>query len=279
MRLNVCTHPLATVPAVLVMPDWIIPTLIGVAASAIFFWLGMRFRSKSGMAYQLHDFTVIGQPSVTNLGDIKILFNKVAVPRVVVTQLAVWNTGNTVVRGNEIVESDPLAIRFEDGALILHAQRVNATQEVNDFRIRISEQDRSRAFLEFDYLNGRDGAKFQIIHTGAADKAKLTGSIRGIPKGVENWGDLREWSEQKSRLFNSGSGLLIPFACVILLMILTWVKSLIAPHFPAINRFTEWLAGAFAVLGVLLFLFLFLFVLAHSIHTRSRATPKSLSRH
>ena len=122
--------------------------------------------ARSQMAYQFHDFTVIGEPSVTSLGEIKILFNDVAVPLVVVTQLAVWNTGNTVVKGSDIVTSDPLKICFEEGIVILDAQRVAATQEANDFRIRISEADGSRAFLEFDYLNARDGAKFQIIHTG-----------------------------------------------------------------------------------------------------------------
>ncbi len=208
--------------AIAVMPDWVIPTIISIAASALLsFWLGMRFRSKSRMAYQLHDFTVIGQPNVTNLGDIKILFNNVAVPRVVVTQLAVWNTGNTVVKGKEIVESDPLTIHFEDGAMILHAQRVTATQEVNDFRIRVSEHDRSRALLEFDYLNGRDGAKFQIIHTGGNGKAKVTGSIRGIPKGVENWGGLQEWSEQKSRF----SGLVPMAVFVAVISVLSLVKT------------------------------------------------------
>jgi hypothetical protein len=80
------------------MPDWTVPTLIGIAASAFFFWLGLRFRSKSRMAYQLHDYSIIVQPSVTKLGDIKILFNDVLVPRVVVTQLAVWNAGNTVIK-------------------------------------------------------------------------------------------------------------------------------------------------------------------------------------
>jgi hypothetical protein len=265
--------PLATIPAVLVFPDWILPTLIGIAASAIFFWLGVRFRSKSQMAYQLHDFTVIGQPHVTNLGDIKILFNNVAVPRVVVTQLAVWNTGNTVVKGKEIVESDPLTIRFEDGAMILDAQRVSATQEVNDFRIRVSEHDRSRAFLEFDYLNGRDGAKFQIIHTGG--KAKMTGSIRGIPKGVENWGDLQEWSEQKSRV----SGLRPLALLVAVLFFLTWIKDKIAQYYPVINKYSQWLVNAIAALGILIFFSLFVFVIAYSLHARSRATPKSLSRH
>jgi hypothetical protein len=256
------------------MPDWIIPTLLGIAASAIFFWLGLRFRSKSQMAYQLHDFTIIGQPNVTNLGDIKILFNNVAVPRVVVTQLAVWNTGNTVVKGNEIVASDPLTIHFEDGAMILDAQRVTATQEVNDFHIRVSEDDRSLAFLEFDYLNARDGAKFQIIHTGGHGKAKLTGSIRGIPKGVENWGDLQEWSEQKSRF--SGLGNLVGFVAA--LAGLNLAKGAIAPHYPAINKYSEWLLEAGAALMMLIFFCVILFLIGYSLHTRSRATPKSLSR-
>jgi hypothetical protein len=268
---------LAIVSASLAMPDWMLPTLIGIAASAIFFWLGMRFRAKSQMAYQLHDFTIIGQPNVTNLGDIKILFNNVAVPRVVVTQLAVWNTGNTVVKGKEIVESDSLTICFEDGAVILDAQRVNATQEVNDFRIRISEHDRSRAFLEFDYLNAGDGAKFQIIHTGTADRAKVTGSIRGIPKGVENWGDLQEWSNQKAQLSNRGFGFVA--LAVIVISVLTWIKDQIAPRYPAINRYTQWLAGAFGILAVLFVLSIFGFLVTHIVRTRSRATPKSLSRH
>jgi hypothetical protein len=164
-------------------PDWTIPTLIGIAAGAVFYWLGMRDRSKSSMAYQLHDFTVIGQPDATNLGDIKILFNNISVPRVAVTQLAVWNTGNTVVKGKEIVESDPLAIDFGKEAIILHAQRVTATQNVNDFRISVDEANRSRAFLEFDYLNAQDGAKFQVIHTGSKGGAKLVESIRGLPEG------------------------------------------------------------------------------------------------
>jgi hypothetical protein len=265
--------PLATAPA-FVIPDWIIPTLIGIAASAFFFWLGIRFRSKSQMAYQLHDFTVIGQPNVTNLGEIKILFNDVVVPRVVVTHLAVWNAGNTVVKREEIVESDPLTIRFEDGAMILNAQRVSATQEVNDFRIRVSEHDRSRALLEFDYLNGRDGAKFQIIHTGGNGKAKVTGSIRGMPKGVENWGDLQEWSEQKSRF--SGLGFLAVFVAI--LFILGWIKDKIAAYYPAINKYTEWLLAVVVVMFLLSVISAVLFSIARSLRTRSRATPKSLSR-
>jgi hypothetical protein len=263
--------PLASFLVVLHLPDWIVPTLIGIVAS---FWLGMRFRSKSQMAYQSHDFTIVSQPNVPSIGPITILFNEVAVPRVVVTQLAVWNTGNTVVKGTDIVETDPLKVCFEDGAVILNAQRMSATREVNDFQIRISETNQSCASLEFDYLNAHDGAKFQIIHTGTKDKAKVTGSIRGIPKGVENWGDLQEWSEQKSRI---GEFRFIAVFIAVLLLF-SWIKGLIAPHYPAINKYTEWLGNVFAILAGLLIVSVVLFIIIYSLRARSRSTPKSLSR-
>src|SRR6267142_1742871 len=263
--------PLASLLVALHFPDWMVPTLIGIVAS---FWLGMRFRSKSQMAYQSHDFTIVSQPSVSSIGEIKILFNEVAVPRVVITQLAVWNAGNMVVKGTDIVESDPLKVSLEDGAVILHAQRMSATREVNDFRIRISEEDQSCAFLEFDYLNAQDGAKFQIIHTITIGKAKVTGSIRGIPKGVENWGDLQEWSEQKSRL-----GALKPLGVIVAVaFLLNWAKSLIAPHYPTVNKFGEWLGIAIALLGGLLFVSVLFFLIVYSLRAQSRSTPKSLSR-
>jgi hypothetical protein len=256
------------------MPDWIISTFTGIVIGAIFFWLGSRYRSRARMAYQLHDFTIIGQPDV-KLGDIKILYNDVAVPRVVVTQLAVWNTGNVVVKGQEIVESHPLTVCFGEEAIILHAQRVTATNDVNDFRIRISEHDRSCACLHFDYLNGGDGAKFQVIHTGIQGKAKVTGSIRGIAKGVEDWGDLQEWSQHKSQLANLAFSTM-PIVVVVLL--LNWIRGRLGVRYPFINKFADWLGNAFVGFVALLFLAGFVFLIYHSFHTRSRATPKSLTR-
>jgi hypothetical protein len=226
------------------------------------------------MAYQLHDYSIIVQPSVTKLGDIKILFNDVLVPRVVVTQLAVWNAGNTVIKGTEIVESDRLRFCCEEGAEVVNAQRVNETKAANGFRITASQDDHCCAFLDFDYLNGGDGAKFQIIHTGSANKSKVLGSLRGIPNGVENWGDLQEWSSHKSR----GLGLLVPLGVPAIFLILIWLKSLIAPHYPAINVISVWMIGILGGIVVLLMLSGVIFMMVYTLRTRSRMTPKSLSR-
>jgi hypothetical protein len=255
------------------VPNWILPTVIGIVAS---FWVGRKFRTKSQMAYQSHDATIIREPGVASLGEIKILFNEVPVPRVVVTQLAVWNAGDTVVNVTDIVTDNPLKVCFEEGTKILDAQLVNATQESNKFKITVAK-DKSCAFFEFAYLNAKDGAKFQIIHTGSNRKAIVTGSLKGIPKGVEDWGDLQEWSAGKSYL-NQFTPVAVFYGVILLMALLG--KSLVSKY-PFIAKLGNWLGYA---LGVLLLIA----VVAGAFHVSvkffkflragSRSTPKSLSR-
>jgi hypothetical protein len=255
------------------VPSWILPTVISIVAS---FWLGRRFRTKSQMAYQSHDATIIREPGVASLGEIKILFNEVPVPRVVVTQLAVWNAGDTVVNATDIVTDNPLKVCFDRGTNILDAQLVNATQESNKFKITVAE-DKSCAFLEFAYLNAKDGAKFQIIHTGANGKAKVTGSLKGIPKGVEDWGGLQEWREGKSYL-NQFTPLILTYATIFLMILLG--KSLVSKY-PFIAKLGDWLAyvfGGLALIGVAIGVFYVFVKFFKFFRAGSRSAPKSLSR-
>jgi hypothetical protein len=255
------------------VPDWILPTVIGIVAS---FWVGRRFRTKSQMAYQSHDATIIREPGVASLGEIKILFNEVPVPRVMVTQLAVWNAGDTVVNVTDIVTDSPLKVCFDEGTKILDARLINATQESNKFKITVAE-DKSCAFLEFAYLNAKDGAKFQIIHTGANGKAKVTGSLKGIPKGVEDWGDLQEWSMGKSYL-NQFIPLGVSYAVIALVILLG--KSLVSKY-PFIAKLGNWLAivfGGLVLIGVAAGAFHVSVKFFKFFRAGSRSTPKSLSR-
>ena len=151
---------------------------------------------------------------------------------------------------------------------------VNETRSVNEFHIRVMQKNLCRAFLEFDYLDAGDGAVFQIIHSGAKDTAKVTGSLRGIPRGLENWGDLKEWSEQKSRFSN-----LIPmltFAVVV--GVISWIRSLVVTHYPAATKWFEWMLGAFLSFWVLTVVIGVGVFVIHSFRAGSRAAPKRLSR-
>jgi len=49
-----------------------------------------------------------------------------------------------------------------------------------------------------------------------------------------------------------------------------WIKGLIAPHYPAINKYTEWLGNMIAILAGLLIVSIVLFVIIYSLRARSR---------
>jgi len=74
------------------------------------------------------------------------------------------------------------------------------TRDVNKFRVVVNRDCLSEAYFQFDYLDGGDGAIFEIMHTGLKGRPRITGSLRGIPKGVENWGTLWNWEKGKSPL-------------------------------------------------------------------------------
>jgi hypothetical protein len=252
-----------------------IATLIGIALAAIGIILTRRYRERPRMVYQTHDSFVVGQPDASALGEIKIIFNNNTVPRVVVTQLGIWNAGNTTIRGSDIVAGDPLVINIESGSLILGSTRLKATREANDFHIRLSPQDRSQSLLEFDYLDTSDGAVFQIVHTGGMGSVKVKGSVRGVPRGLENWGDLQEWSQQKSKISNALAPLLFLAAVCIPLY---WIKHSIVSHYPAATKYFDMIGAGFVVLMVVLMFLAAVSLLASLFIAQSRTTPDSLSR-
>jgi hypothetical protein len=168
-----------------------------------------------------------------------------------------------------------LAVNIEAGSLILGSTRLKATREVNDFHIRLSPQDRSRSLLEFDYLDINDGAVFQIVHTGGMGSVKVRGSLRGIPRGLENWGDLQEWSQQKSQISNALAPLLFLAAVCIPLY---WIKYLTVSHYPAATKYFDWIGAALGLITVVVMFLGVITLLVHLILAQSRTTPKSLSR-
>jgi hypothetical protein len=116
-----------------------IATLTGIILAVVSVVLTRRYRVNPRVVYQMHDYFVVGQPDVSSLGDIKILLNGDTVPRVVVTQLAVWNAGNTTVRRDDIVDADPLAVSIDPGSSILGTGLLNSTRTVNDFHISVMQ--------------------------------------------------------------------------------------------------------------------------------------------
>ena len=153
--------------------------LIGVVGIVLF----VATRSRSRIAAQINSLELVGGNSVLP-DEIEFLFRGTKVPKVTLSRIAVWNSGNQTLTGDQIVDGDPLRIVTSEGSEILEASILKRTRQVNEFScVRVNDVPNG-AFCRFDYLDPQDGALIQIIHTGT-DKVQVVGTLREF--GNESW--------------------------------------------------------------------------------------------
>jgi hypothetical protein len=157
--------------------NWV-GTSIGIAGTAIGIILALRFRPRPRLSVQPNSFRLLGRHSVLP-PDLEFVYRGKSVPNVALSRVALWNSGNTSISGSQIVEADQLRISLTDDSEILDAQVLTCTREVNQFWCRIRSGSNEVA-CGFDFLDSRDGALVQIIHTGSL-KIGILGTLRGVP--------------------------------------------------------------------------------------------------
>lgn len=131
---------------------------------------------------------MIGIPDSRLTEDVEVLFKGQRVDRLTKTQIMLWNSGNQIVRGEDIVAADPLRFQFSEDAVVLDSKIIRYTREAIKVSTTNDSQRPNCAFLTFDYLDPQDGAIIEILHTARERSPQILGTIRGVPKGVIDWG-------------------------------------------------------------------------------------------
>jgi hypothetical protein len=124
-----------------------------------------------------------GMPS-----DVKLTYKNVEVPRVTKSLIFLLNSGNSTVKGEDIVEDDSLRIVLPEGSKVLDVSVLKHTKEANKFTAKERKDFPNEVVCTFKYLDHGDGATIRILHTGGKD-IKFKGEIIGIPEGVMDLGD------------------------------------------------------------------------------------------
>lgn len=119
--------------------------------------------------------------------EVEIRFRGQVVDRLTKTLLIVWNGGKALLRGVDIVADDPFRAEFSKDAQVLQVRVLKTTRVTNKFSAR-RDFEANRVLFEFDYLDPRDGAVVEILHTDEKRYPQLAGTIRGVPKGVVDLG-------------------------------------------------------------------------------------------
>lgn len=170
------------------------------------------------------------------------------VQRLARTTVVFWNAGTEVLRGEDIVETDPIRLSVPEGQLLSH-RVVRTTNESTQIRLAIAEK--STLDIRYDYLNPGDGAVLELLHDGTM--ASVMGTAKGLKGGAEDQGTVRLIERADYRIWIMGR--LLPIILVIVTLIVFW--AVIDWKYdgedtttPALSIFLWLSAGMIASLGI-----------------------------
>jgi hypothetical protein len=224
-------------------------TLIGVLAGLV---IAYRFKSRARLAAQVNTLELAG-PNAVLPNDIAFMFRGHKVPNVTMSRIAIWNIGNTTLKGDQIVTSDPLRIITSEGSTILEATVRNRTRQVNEFTCALRGGKANEVECRFDYLDPGDGALMQLIHTGD-DKVAVVGTLRGIAKSILVAGKARRQVPQNDTSLSAGAAKLLAVGFTVagtVLLGLVWTDSISYGWSPP-SSLPEIAGIVFTVTGLLL---------------------------
>lgn len=154
----------------------LILTCVGLIALA-------RSRRGKRISCYISSRVLIGVKHTELPSEVTISFEQRPVNTLTSTNVFIWNSGVTTIQKQDVVEADPLCIKFHDGEILL-AEIVRNTREVNGFKATYGPENPSVVEFSFDFLDTRDGATMEILHTSTELYPEVTGTVRGLPKGI-----------------------------------------------------------------------------------------------
>lgn len=124
--------------------------------------------------YSSYEIIKQGKNTIKNL---ELTFDGKEIHDLTITKFAIWNCGNKVIHGTDIVPTQKLRVIADESTDILEAQIITESDESNCFQI--NDKENSEVILDFDYVDSREGIVLQILHTGNIDSLKVDGKIKG----------------------------------------------------------------------------------------------------
>ena len=212
----------------------------------------VRARKRAHMTFLSQDIALIGGYA-TYPDEIEVRYQGVPVPKVMASTVWIWNSGNTTVKGADIVPSDPLRFQFPGDVLNVSVRKV--TRYVIGVSARISPKPNT-VHWTFEFLDPGDGAVLEVLHVGDAESPKCAGTIIGLPTGLDYW----SLGHRRYRWKAQSDASSYVFAAII--FVLSWLFMLVASVmqiFGVVNLERPLPVGAvvlFPILGVGAFLFL-----------------------
>ena len=124
-------------------------TVVGVIGIPIAIYFGIKGRVKKQISFTIISNTIV-QNASSNIPDIRILYKDNSVENLVISRLAIWNSGNTIINKEDVVNCEPIKTVINEGTL-LDVTIIKQNNKSNQFTITKFEEA-NEALIKFDYL-------------------------------------------------------------------------------------------------------------------------------
>lgn len=171
--------------------------IVGLIVAALTY-LATRQRTKLAFAHSSQ--RLLGHKDEGLPQGISVKFMGADIPRLSRSILAIWNEGEKTIHQSDLVPADPLRISVGQDGKILTVTTLDVSRDVNRISFNIGINGPHEVLIAFDFLDQHDGAVVEILHTSENRTAKVLGTVRGLPRGVSDYGVLVTKSQFERKL-------------------------------------------------------------------------------
>lgn len=144
----------------------------------LFFYLKPKQTKK--LSFQKDSFSIVGGKSSKFPNELTIFFGDLLVKYVTSTEVRLWNSGHTELRGKDKISTNLLRVEVPENNKILSISIQSKTSIHNDIKVEKSEKFPNIATVDFEYLEKNDGVRFTIIHDALKEDLNFMGSLIGL---------------------------------------------------------------------------------------------------
>ena len=114
---------------------------------------------------------------------VTVMYRGDNIPRLTRTIFWLWNDGERTFRRSDLVANDRLRLEIIGVGGILAASVLKQARDVCDFDLVLDPSDPTKILISFEFLDKKDGAVLEILHSSDQHFMEIRGTIIGLPSG------------------------------------------------------------------------------------------------
>ncbi len=152
-------------------------------------------KTKKEISFAKSSYSIV-KNGANKISKLELYFNKAQIEDVTITKFAIWNSGNTTIKKDDIVRKEPLRVISKGSANILEVSILVENDTSNEFDVNLVNQ--KTAEIYFDYVDKGNGITMQVIHDGKSSDLCIEGKIKGGNK-IKNYKKDKNYVSKKNQ--------------------------------------------------------------------------------